>query len=264
MKRWISGTKNGVPFFELIDFLLSPTYIKKAKDRIKSIKEEGPYLCFNFYDFDYPLYFPKSIDIKHLFQVIAESFYNKDWHFYEALRYKVKKDDIVLDCGAGEGLFSFSVINRCKKVYAIEPLPVFCESMKLTFANFGNLEVMPYALSDTCGNAVISDAGIQSALGTSSQGISVPVTTIDTLFLEKGIPVTYIKADLEGYELKVLHGAREIIKKYKPIISVTTYHNKGDAALISDFLRSLSNYKIETKGISAETGDPIMLHACVG
>jgi len=39
----------------------------------------------------------------------------------------VTEEDIVVDCGAAEGLFGFLVIDRCEKLLLIEPLPVFLQ-----------------------------------------------------------------------------------------------------------------------------------------
>lgn len=39
---------------------------------------------------------------------------------------------------------------------------------------------------------------------------------------------SYIKIDVEGWEEAALEGARNAIKEYKPMLSVSVYHKPGD------------------------------------
>ena len=62
------------------------------------------------------------------------------------------------------------------------------------------------------------------------------MTTLDKLFLLKNVPVTYIKIDVEGFDVEVLRGAKELIKRFRPKIAVTTYHDYSHADMIKDLL----------------------------
>ena len=42
------------------------------------------------------------------------------------------------------------------------------------------------------------------------------------------IKPTFIKIDVEGFEEKLINGAIEIIKKYKPLIAAAVYHKPDD------------------------------------
>ncbi len=264
LKHWLLGRKNGVGFPELIKAVIDKTCGPKALLKIRSIDETDEHIVVYFHDFDYPLYYPKSFDITSLYQVITESFYPDNWHYYEIEQTKVGSSDIAVDCGAAEGLFSLLVAKRCNKIYAIEPVPKFIESMNLTFAGFDNVEILPVALSDQGGEATITGSDISSVLGGSGNGTRVKVTTLDALFFDKNIPLSYIKVDLEGYDFTALKGASNIIKTHAPKIAITTYHKKEHAGLISDYLRDINpNYRIKTKGIEERFGMPVMLHAWV-
>ena len=54
---------------------------------------------------------------------------------------------------------------------------------------------------------------------------------------------------------------RETIKKYRPKIAVTTYHNATDYSVIATFLESL-NYRCYGKGLlfSGDAFRTVMLH----
>lgn len=136
--------------------------------------------------------------------------------------------------------------------------------MKLTFDQIDNVETLETALSDVKGDAVIQQSigGISSKVKLSTDGIPNKVDTIDKLFKDK--PISYIKADLEGFDLQMIKGARETIIKNKPKIAITTYHRKDHAELISEFLRSIVlEYNIRVKGIELRNGSTIMLHAWI-
>ena len=217
-------------------------------------------LVIHFQDFGYPLYYPIGLRDHSLYQVITETFCEDDWHRYEVPPTLVDPDEIIVDCGAAEGLFSLTVADRCQKIYIIEPLPAFTESLKLTFAAFENVEIIQVALGAEAGQGYLSESDISSGLR-ESNGIPVEISTIDSLFFDRGLPVTYIKADLEGHDYEMIKGARKTIQKHTPKIAITTYHRQDHARLIEAFLKEIEpSYEVVVKGI-AEIGAPVMLHA---
>lgn len=256
-------SKNNVSIGEMFKFFIDSSYHSKANRFIKSIENVGEFNKVLFTGYDEPLYYPSDFSLKSLEQVVVESFYSDNWHYYETFGTKVTSDDYVVDCGAAEGLFSFLIQRRAKKIFLIEPVPKFCASLKKTFHNGLNMEIVPVALSDENGFASISEHDISSTLSLGAKkDVSVPVTTLDELFYEKNIPISYIKIDLEGFDFKALLGARELIKKNKPKIAVTTYHAFEHAQQIETYLRSIvPEYNIKLKGIYQISGAPVMLHA---
>ncbi len=262
LRYWLSGRRNGVGFFELIRHILAPISSIKAKPFINKIREEGDYLVIHFKKFVRPLYVPKSFGLSSIYQVISEIFKKDDWHYYEIPETEIRKDDIVVDCGAAEGLFSLSVAGRCKKVYAIEPLPEFVWALEKTFEDMSNVEIIPVALGAKQGRVFMMNDGIRTEISEIETNISVPLETIDSLFFKQDKAITYLKADLEGFELEMLAGAKETIKANRPRIAITTYHKAEHAAEIEKFLKLIHpDYNIKTKGIEERSGAPVMLHA---
>lgn len=263
IKYYLDGKKNNTSFSELLSFFFASSYNKKAIKKIKSINEKDGFYEVYFIGFDTPLYFPVSLDLRMLYQVIVETFYNDNWHYYTIPETKISSDDIIADCGASEGIFTFVNLGKFKKAYLIEPLPKFVSALQKTFAGADNVEIINCALSEKSGESFISEDGICANLDTGS-GIKTKITTLDELFYDKNIDITYIKADLEGYDYVTLLGAKNLIIKNSPKIAITTYHKAEHANQIKEYLLSLnSNYKIKTKGIYQETGSPVMLHAWI-
>lgn len=261
---WLMGRKNNVGFFELMRFFLKPTYLNKSAGYIESKSVNDNYLTVKFKGLAGQLYYPANLDAFPLYQVINEAFTPWHWHYYETTETIVEPNDIVVDCGAAEGLFGFITSQKCKKVYLIEPLPDFIAALKKTFRPFKNTVILPYALGEKPGIGYLSTENISSSLSNDKNGAKVKITTLDNLFYDKKLPVTYIKADLEGFEMNMLRGAVKTIKKNKPKIAITTYHIKNHAKEISALLKKIvPEYEITLRGVEDRFGDPVMIHARV-
>ncbi len=254
-----------ISFFEILKKVLEPTCSVKAQKLIANINEEGEYREIHFKNMVRPFYFPQALPLRLLFQFVAELMFKDSWHYYEIPETTVSKDDIVVDCGAAEGIFGYLTSQRCKHVYAIEPMPLFIKSMMKTFQNDANVTIIPAVLSNETGKVYCSETDHSlyfSSNKTDHYQQEIPVATIDALFFEKDIPVTYLKLDVEGYELKVLQGAKQSIKTYRPTVVCATYHEQNIANELIDFLKGIHpDYKIIMKGIENVEGKYVLLHA---
>ncbi len=262
LKQWIAGRRHGVGFAELSRHLFAPLSRSKAQKFIEGIEEDGDDYRLKLKGLALPLYYPKAAGLGHVYQVISEIFRPDEWHYYEIQQTALRPDDIVADCGAAEGLFSLKAAAHCRKVYAIEPLPLFIVSLRKTFETVGNVEIVPWALGATSGASYLSESGILSAISVEPTGTAVKITTIDDMFFHQKKALTYLKADLEGYELEMLAGAKETIRVNRPRIAITTYHKADHADRIKNFLREIHpGYNLLTKGLEDSAGAPVMLHA---
>lgn len=132
-----------------------------------------------------------------------------------------------LDIGANIGVISQALLHEGFEVHAFEPQP---EVYKLLVENMGfvggqithsNVAVgaetgvaeMPKVYYSGKGNYGGIAIGDKSIYGT----YQVPVNTIDSYCYDD---VGFMKIDVEGYELEVLHGATETIAKCKPIMYI--------------------------------------------
>jgi FkbM family methyltransferase len=246
LQHWLAGRRNGVGLFDLLTVALDPTLGRKARRYIERI------------------HFPARVGRYMLEMLIVEQFHARDWHYYQIEPTRLRPTDIVLDCGAAEGLFSLQAEHRCKRAYAAEPLPMWIEAMGKTFAGSDRFELLPFALSDANGELQLSDGVLDSSIVTTGAGITVLARTVDSLIADQGRPLTYIKADLEGAELKMLAGAERTIAANQPRIAITTYHEADHAEKIAAMLRRIEpKYQILTKGIEHRAGAPVMLHAWI-
>lgn len=224
--------------------------------------EEGKYLKARFRGIRRPLYWPASLETGRLFSIALELTFPLHWHYYEVPETRVLPQDVVLDCGAAEGLFALRVVERCRAVVLVEPLPLFVDCLRKTFRGEQKARVVAAALADHCGRVSLEENGTSSRVVERGGDLSVEAITVDELCSRLDLVPTYIKADLEGFEPAMIRGARETLRRHRPRLAVTTYDRADTAAEVTSLLRSCNPaYRIRTKGMMPGSGAPFLLHA---
>jgi FkbM family methyltransferase len=129
----------------------------------------------------------------------------------------IKKGDTVIDCGAFCGDHTQYYIDRVGgegSVYAFEPNLAAFNCLEFNMDKYLNVHLFNKGLSDKPHSISISQSdnvGASHAI----DGNDVECITLDSLNLES---CHFIKMDCEGMELKALLGAKETIKKFKPVM----------------------------------------------
>ena len=52
-----------------------------------------------------------------------------------------------------------------------------------------------------------------------------------------------VKMDIEGSELKGLHGAAQVIKRDHPILAISAYHRQEDLIELPDYIKGVINLR---------------------
>lgn len=137
---------------------------------------------------------------------------------------------LVVDAGANIGNHALYLAARGAEVVAFEPDPVFaaCIRVSADLNGLRYLEVFEEGLGSerTTARLVAPDEGNVGMTSLKVGTGTIPVFPLDDFRLA---PVA-IKIDVEGMELKVLHGARETIVLHRPLLYVEA-HPDGYAAL---------------------------------
>ncbi len=146
-----------------------------------------------------------------------------------------------VDCGGFDGDTTQELIRRCPKygqVWMFEPSKENLEKAKSRLKKARDIHFIGKGLSNREGVLGFnSDKGSASALSETGN-TSIAVTTIDKEIQE---PVSFIKMDLEGWEMKALSGARSHIKSDHPKLAIAVYHRAEDFWKIPRFILSLRN-----------------------
>ncbi|MFA7301546.1 MAG: FkbM family methyltransferase [Candidatus Shapirobacteria bacterium] len=129
----------------------------------------------------------------------------------------VNKSSVVIDVGANIGYYTLLLATVCKKVYAFEPDKTCFEILEKNIRenNLNNVVLFNSAVGDK--NEKVGIILDDNNFGNSrvGKGKNVDCIRLDDVIKEK---VDLIKIDTQGWEPKVILGAKKIIKKYKPIL----------------------------------------------
>lgn len=247
---------------DVLGFLAQKGKEGRAQRFIQRTEKDDHYTKVFFQQFPQnPLFYPNRYRWVDFCQTVDECFNERNWHHFLSPRFSLSPGDVVVDCGAAEGLFSFFACMKGAKVIAFEPDSGFVEAMNLTFANQKNAVVNNCALGHKGGTAFLSRNEIFSRVTGEGNGIAIPIKTLDEVL--NGEKVTFIKADVEGFEFRVVLGAEATIKKNLPKLALTVYHPQNNVGEIQDFLLEChAGYKFATKGIF-DNGHPVMFQAWV-
>jgi len=176
-----------------------------------------------------------------------------------------KLGDIVFDIGAYVGdtaLWFSKAVGPQGKVFAFEPEPRNFEKLKANLERNKVTNVIPLklALSENEEEMQVATGGSSSTITQAGTGTSVEVTTIDR-FVEtnKISQVDFIKMDVEGHELKVLEGAHETIKTFKPSLALSVYHRGDDLIELPKLLLELNlDYKFYLRHCSPSWAETVL------
>lgn len=145
--------------------------------------------------------------------------------------------DIAIDGGAYLGETAVEFVKQGAKVYSFEMdvlnyqkcLPV-ADKYGFTMENFG--------LSNQEGEEFYNSNGYASHKGF---GESIAkFIDLDTYVDRKNLPrVDYIKLDIEGSELDMLHGAAKTISRWKPKMAISAYHRPEDLWTLVAYIKSI-------------------------
>ncbi|MCB8823453.1 FkbM family methyltransferase [Microvirga rosea] len=165
-------------------------------------------------------------------------------------RFRGSERDIYIDAGAYVGdtveRFLWASAGSFERIYAFEPgrrqfeaLTTRCARLSTEWAvDSDNIVLEPMGLSDQASSA----STISSNTDLQSLALSLGSGDVNTVALDDylmGRSVTFIKADVEGMEMQLLHGAQATIKCHTPKLAICVYHLPSDIPQITDFVRQL-------------------------
>ena len=135
----------------------------------------------------------------------------------------------VIDVGTnfGETLLHFASLSKTGTVIGFEPVPYIFEKCKSNIAlnNFDNIILENLALSDSAEELIFNDpqnnnsGGVFLSRGSGTNKVNA--ITLDNYIDSKMITkVDLIKIDVEGFEMQVIKGAINTLKKLRPLLII--------------------------------------------
>jgi FkbM family methyltransferase len=153
-------------------------------------------------------------------------------------------DEVFVDCGAydGDTLLSFLAQPKpgFKKVFAFEPDPDSFAKLSQKVAQLpakGSVVIHKAATGAENGTVLFTGDGTPAAsMGTGN--IQVDCVKLDDVLKDEA--PTYVKMDIEGAELDAIEGARQIIARHSPVLTVCSYHKQDHVWKIPRLIHSIN------------------------
>jgi FkbM family methyltransferase len=154
-------------------------------------------------------------------------------------------EEMVFDCGAFDGDSIRQYLTRRPaqsqaRIIAFEPDTATFSRLsdyrrKLPPDVGERIRIEPWAVADRSGEVRFS------ALGSVKSGIEATGTTtaVGIALDDLAIVPTFIKMDVEGFELPALRGATNILREHEPLLAISLYHHASDLWTIPNFIKRL-------------------------
>jgi FkbM family methyltransferase len=172
----------------------------------------------------------------HIAQMLMKhgSFYEKEE--LELIRKHVPENAFVIEVGAniGNHTIYFEKVLRCRNNIVFEPNPPAVRALRLTMQLNGLQRVdtsyLGLALSDGNGNGEMSTpaTNLGGASFSPNEDGSIRCVAADDLLGDQ-VVADFIKIDVEGTEMRVLAGMKQLISRCRPLMFIEVDASNEDA-----------------------------------
>lgn len=163
------------------------------------------------------------------------------------MRHYVAQGDTVYDIGANIGLhtaYLSKLVGAQGHIFAFEPNTLLHPTLSMTCRVLGNAELFPYALSEEQGQCKFytpADHTMASLNNWTGLEIIESVVEVRRLIDLKLPAPDFIKCDVEGNELNVFSGAREMLDcETAPIILYEANRQSAEISASTHYLSKLT------------------------
>ncbi|WP_160111734.1 FkbM family methyltransferase [Paraburkholderia piptadeniae] len=140
-----------------------------------------------------------------------------------------------IDVGANIGLTALGLSQYCDKVAAVEPVPRTFDYLRRNTEATPNISIFKHALGNSEGivrmqgyNDFLAGSFIADTYQVNNDNHfleAVPIKRLDDCFASTGLGrLDLMKVDVEGFELEVFEGGRQVIGDLKPLAFLEMNH----------------------------------------
>ena len=166
--------------------------------------------------------------------------------------------DIAIDGGAYDGATALDFARCGAKIYAFEMDAANYKNCRARLDASSGYDIFleNLGLSDRASKQAYSSHGTGSRRDPNG-ALSGNFIDLDTYVARNNIPrVDYIKLDIEGAELDMLHGAAKTITRCKPKMAISAYHKWEDLWTLALYIKSLrADYEFEFRHYRVDFSD---------
>jgi FkbM family methyltransferase len=149
----------------------------------------------------------------------------KDQYLEDFMEYS---QEVMVDAGAFDGDttdFFCQKYPDYKSVHLFEPSVINISKAKKRLQNFERIVYYNLGLSKSAGTIMFEDDHGSSSKVSDLGGTHIIIDKLDTIVNES---ISFIKMDIEGWEIPALEGCRTHIKNDQPKLAIAVYHKAED------------------------------------
>ena len=174
-----------------------------------------------------------------------------------------------IDAGANEGLFTYRLSTLYNRVHAFEINPTLADHLRRSAPS--KVSVYPVGLSSREGSGILYTpyyhgrplhgwAGLELWNCPTAERYTESVVAVRALDSFDFDDVSFLKVDVEGHELKLLTGARQTIRRSRPVVLIEV-KDRNRAAVREYFydLRYAERRLEDLTGVSGSTENYVYL-----
>ena len=219
-------------------------------------------------------FFPEGFLLKRRLQ---RSIKRSDEQEINLVKKFIKSGTDSIDVGVYRGVYSYEMSKYSEKVHSFEPNPIIFKYINKNLKKFiKNINLYNFALSNqnktmnlkipirnSNSNKEIFEEYYEMGKATihnennieNYENFEIQTKTIDELSFDNKI--SFIKIDVEGHELEVIEGAKNTIKRDKPVllVEIEKQYTKKEVAESINFINSLGykSYFFNKKDLKSTT-----------
>jgi FkbM family methyltransferase len=255
---------------------IEPSHMRAAVEAVRSLRVQEQTVSLGFMDwhadrFDLsPLGVDAVVDAHPM--NIVDTFVLEQYACpaHEAAR--VRPGDIVIDgggCWGDTALYLAGHVGPAGRVVTYEFLPSNLEVLEANLARnpelASRIEIERRAVWDSSdARLAIEGAGPAAHVGLAQDGDGVVTRALDDTPAALGLDrIDFIKLDVEGAELRALHGAEQVLRRHRPRLAVALYHHTADWVEIPAFLDGLGlGYRFSLGHFTLFHGETVLFAWC--
>jgi FkbM family methyltransferase len=179
--------------------------------------------------------------------------------------------DYAIDAGAcfGDTALAFAdSVTPEGRVFSFEPLSSHLGIIHHNLEQnpeIGNVTVFPFALGDHNHEGDVASGDINPGFSVAQENSGVKLRTLDSMVEDGSIPkVDFVKMDIEGFELAALKGAEQTLRRFRPKLAISIYHNWEDYWTILKYVDGLKlGYRFYLENYTLSDGETILYASSV-
>lgn len=194
-------------------------------------------------------------------KLVDANYESSNEQYFEPFKF-LTKDEVFVDCGGFIGDSTMALLRHVgggvKKVFLYDADSVNIEKAKENLKDIHDVVYRNVGVGKSHQFSFFAQNGLSSSAFTEDDqnGKKVEIVTIDEDIDEK---VTFVKMDIEGFELQALQGAARHIKEDRPCLAICLYHKPEDMWELPLYISGLvDNYDYYIRHYTLYHGESVL------